>query len=190
MREGIMQEQGIGKKWALRMGAIMLFFLLLGQSADAQARYRVKRKDHGFTNITQGSVLFPSNQYPLGLGAETINGYQVNSQFSVGIGLGINVYQEDVFLPAFLDSRFYFMEGNAPFLCADAGYALAFNDRQGGPLGHGGAGYKWFFSNTVALAIMLGYKVQRYRETINGQSGEVSVSRSISSPAITLGLSF
>lgn len=185
-----MEIKGLDGKKAFRFGGILLFSLILSLSANAQARYRVKRKDHGFTNITQGSILIPSNQYPLGLGAETINGYQVNSQFSVGIGLGINIYQEDLFLPAFLDARFNFMEGNTPFLCADAGYALAFNDRQGGPIGHGGAGYKWYFSNTVALTFMVGYKVQRYRETILGQTGEGTVSRSISSPALTLGLSF
>jgi hypothetical protein len=186
-----MKEAGfLGGKWIRRSVVFMTLIVCLAGFSQAQSRYRVSKKDQGYTNITQGSVLIPSNQYPLGFGVETINGYQVNPQFSVGIGVGINAYQEDLFLPLFLDSRYFFMPGNAPFLCADAGYALTFNDLQGGPLGHAGAGYRLYFSNSMALNLMVGYKVQRFRESVIGQLGEVSQTRQVSSVALTAGLSF
>lgn len=186
-----MKEAGFLGGISLKRWAVLVVFTVVWTGfLQAQSRYRVSKKDQGFAHITQGSVLIPSNQYPLGFGVETINGYQVNPQFSVGIGLGINAYQEDLFLPIFLDSRYYFMPGNAPFLCADAGYALTFNDVQGGPMGHGGAGYRLYFSNSLALNLMVGYKVQRFRENVIGQAGSIAQTRQVSSVALTAGLSF
>lgn len=169
---------------------IMLSLVLLSGNLFAQSRYRVSHKTQGYSLIAQGSVLLPSNQYPLGLAAEIINGYQVNPQFTVGLGVGVNAYQENLFIPVFLDARYHFMKGNTPFLCADAGYSLAFDGIQGGPLGHGGVGYKVYFSNTLALNVMAGYKVQRFRVVNTGQAGNYNQNRQISSFAGTIGISF
>lgn len=168
-------------------GALLL---LLSCSLWGQRRYRVGYKNEGYSNTTQVSLMFPSNQFNSGFGAETINGYFISDRFFGGIALGLNVYEDEIFMPVFADLRYSFLDGNTPFVFGDVGYSLTFEETKGGLVLHGGGGFKLFLTNTFALNLLIGYKTQSFSTLAVGQAGEFSQKKQVSSFTASVGVQF
>ena len=141
-----------------------------------------KRKQRGFTNISEidiadGKVTVENygttNQFSIGL--QTINGYQFNRYWSIGIGIGfVGYYQYTIpnemwkgtsfMTPLFVDIRVN-MEDRpfSPFFSLDGGYTFSFitSDFSGGPYINPNVGIKFFISPKTAINLSFGY---RYHE--------------------------
>ena len=85
----------------------------------------------GFVTINEltGGLGLAGQSYPYSkhfIGFSTVNGYQVNTNFFLGLGLGISKYDAGVLVPVFLDLRYAFSTGQlSPYLYADGGMRLS-----------------------------------------------------------------
>lgn len=90
--------------------------------------------------------------------SQTINGFFLSPEFSIGLGVGLDSYRNPTAntLPVFLDVRLYFNEdGNSLFVFTDAGATVRIGGensslRRGGLFNLGG-GYKFSISHTLSL---------------------------------------
>ncbi|MEO8761665.1 MAG: hypothetical protein ABI388_09560, partial [Bacteroidia bacterium] len=58
-------------------------------------------------------------------GIQTINGYLFNPNFSLGLGVGLDIYNYKAFMPIFIDARYYFFQEKVtPYAAIGAGCAL------------------------------------------------------------------
>jgi hypothetical protein len=93
------------------------------------------------------------------IGFRTVNGYQLNQHFSFGIGIGIDNYKDETFLPVTADIRMTLLKGKAsPVFTWNVGYAVGLNNIQGGVIFNPQIGIKTFISKNVAYLFNLGYK--------------------------------
>ena len=96
---------------------------------------------------------------------QTINGFFINPLWSVGIGVGLDGYNDPNIntLPIFIDIRSYFTEDeNSPYLYLDGGILakLGSVDLNKGSLLNLGAGYKFFASKRLALVTDISYNLK------------------------------
>jgi hypothetical protein len=129
-------------------------------------------KTEGFINITEFSFCpgvgkkdigdfpsIPNKDYSFGV--RTINGYQPNSNFSVGIGIGVDKYEKESFMPLTFDIRYYILKGKvSPVLNANFGYSIGLNDFEGGAIINPSVGFKISVSKSISYVFNLGYKWQ------------------------------
>jgi hypothetical protein len=129
-------------------------------------------KSEGFINFTElsfcpgvgkkqvGSNLsVPNKDYSFGI--RTINGYQANSNFSVGIGIGFDKYEKESFMPITFDLRYSILSGKvSPIVIANFGYSVGLNDYAGGPIINPSIGFRIFISKSIAYLFSIGYKWQ------------------------------
>lgn len=124
----------------------------------------------GYVNITEltyglglSETNVPYSAYHVGL--TTVNGYQINRFFIVGAGTGVLFYNDGWLVPLYLDGRLTYPVVNrrtAPYLSADAGALLNFEDFDGGtrlflnPM----VGARFTISQTVALNLGAGFFTQ------------------------------
>lgn len=168
---------------------IAILMLVFHTEADAQRRYRVKYKQQGLTSITEGILFAPSNFYKSGLGIQTVLGYQVNPYFSAGAGVGLESFDSDVYIPAFVDLRAFFIADKpfTPFVYGEGGYAIRLEGHPGGLTYTFGAGGRFYTTNTFAINVSLGYWTQYIPfDPDNSDLGN----RNVSSLALKLGISF
>jgi hypothetical protein len=84
-------------------------------------------EESGYINITElnfGIGVGKSKDF-CSYGFQTINGYKFNSNFSIGLGVGIDKYNYATLLPIFIDLRIYHIRNSKPFiyLSGAAGYS-------------------------------------------------------------------
>ena len=116
---------------------------------------------------------------------QSVTGYQFNSNFNLGLGLGIyyrkylvygndnfpNYVQSSIF-PMFIDFRINFIKRRfSPFVTFSGGYSIFHNydlgigienTLKGGLLLSSSVGLKAFVSNKIALNFSVGYRIQQY----------------------------
>jgi len=88
----------------------------------------------GYINITDLNGAYgldmrdiPNSKYFYGI--SMLNGYVINRRFITGVGIAVNVYDEDVLMPLYLNFRYNFTEtGFIPYFSADGGLLLNFNE--------------------------------------------------------------
>jgi hypothetical protein len=160
---------------------LLVFFNAYSQTVDHSTKNNIG-KQKGYTNITEidfamGGVEVvdwgTSTQYTLGL--HTINGYQFNPNFSVGIGVGLVRYSQyslmqdgyeilwkgaNFQMPVFLDLRINLEDKKlTPFISCDVGYSFPFiHDYYGGFFVNPSFGIKYFISAKTAMNISIGYR--------------------------------
>ena len=123
------------------------------------------RLDSYFHEI-RGSLLFGEEN--LGVGLNTINGYQFSKFLGAGLGIGINKYGNYLAVPIYAQIRGYLYDRKvSPFYFGDIGYGQAWNNDKnndvfeldnvkGGLYWQVGLGYQInFYNNSLTLA--LGY---------------------------------
>lgn len=179
-----------------------LLILTITASQILQAQI-ITRQERGFFNITTPVEIqylrsIDSSIVENGLAvvkagfeAHTINGYFINPNMSVGLGLGIQIAKLErsydpgfgmgpsieigpdmLLLPVFADFRYYPRNTrNAPMFIINVGYAPLLNgthtaktDLNGGALVKVGGGYKIHLGNAVSFLPALSCRAQRYGE--------------------------
>jgi hypothetical protein len=149
-------------------------------------------KQKGFSNISELILTSYNNWYNIGsfinsqkIAFQTVTGYQLNSNFNLGLGLGIdyrkylsygtgyfpNYVQSSIF-PMFIDFRINFLKRRfSPFVTFSGGYSIFHNydlgnnmenTLKGGLLLSSAVGLKAFVSNKIALNFSIGYRIQQY----------------------------
>lgn len=126
----------------------------------------------GFTNIT-------TLGYGFGIGTigderamnndedyfsiHTVNGYHLNRNVSLGVGVGVEWYGDYELVPLYADVRYYpTLTEWAPFFYSDLGYGLGFLDEatDGGVLFGIGGGVQRSVNTSFAYMASFGYRYQ------------------------------
>jgi len=136
------------------------------------------------------------------LGIQDINGYLLNPYFSVGVGIGMQAYQELFLVPLFLDLRINFMDTKlTPFAAIDLGHSFtrqqffgietSYQD-EGGFMGSFMGGVKYFPVPSMAINFSIGLRYQEITvENDPDYSSFYSYSdKSMNQFTVRLGLSF
>ncbi|SDC35973.1 hypothetical protein [Niabella drilacis] len=186
----------------LRYASRMLLLTSLLIQVTVQAQQLKTRQERGYFNITtpaeiqlmrsiDSAMLNDGNaRFRAGFEFHTINGYFVNPQFSVGLGVGIQYSNYKYFpatgapeqpapaksaristLPLFADFRYYPRNSiNGAMFLVNAGYAPALSISvaehkpflNGGAFMKLGAAYKFYLSHFISFVPSLNFKAQRY----------------------------
>jgi hypothetical protein len=144
-------------------------------------------KTDGYINITSFGVLAGpvenSGKAPLSI--ETVNAYRLNSRYSFGIGIGMELF-EKAHVPLFLDCRYLLMKRNvSPFILIKGGYALPVGGdsetdtytyqeqySKGGPLMGTGAGLQFRLNEHNLIIMSLSYRYQQLTTTEIQRNGD------------------
>ena len=158
----------------------ILFHLIIrldAQSNDSsQNKFQIKQS--GFTSINEiGTNLFGSDDRAFLF--RSINGYLINPNISLAIGIEIDNLRDLLTYPLFLDLRWSLIkEFMSPLIYLDAGYSGASsksntgNNYSGGYYYALGMGIKVFISNSVYLISDIGFFNQAVTYTYSlGHSG-------------------
>ena len=188
------------KKYLLLKAALLILLagsIVSGSASQVQAqkKYRVSYKSDGFSPIIEGAVMIPSNTYSSAYALHGIMGYQFNPYFYAGVGVSLDVYDSDLFVPVFADLRYFFLDGQfSPYFFLDGGYALPVDvDEQlkGGPMVNPGVGLRYWLTRVVAVNGSLGYRYQSIPRDVVDIDGTVTTQANyIQSFTIRLGLQF
>jgi len=137
-----------------------------------------------FNNTTMGFMLGNSaNGYPQGnFSAHFINGYMFSPHFQIGLGLGLEGIDDNLYFPTFLDVRWNFKKGRfTPFVGIQGGFAFHDNvqgpvdilpdnmwgrNRQydGGPMSGVNFGIKNMVGSDLGYTLSIGYRFQQLNE--------------------------
>lgn len=157
----------------LTVFAILISFNSFSQEAKIEEG---KRENKGFFNITkisyikayeinrerfvsgEGNITSEPDASSTGARSlQTINGFFISENFSLGVGVGLDGYRKPTFntLPVFVDIRFYLEEtANSLFAFTDLGVALKLGETssfdRGGIFNLGG-GYRFPISSKINL---------------------------------------
>lgn len=111
-------------------------------------------------SITRNDV---KGDNPNGNSIQTINGYFISPKFSLGLGIGLERFNNPNAntLPIFLDARYYLENDyNSLYGYTNVGFLSKFDSsfNKGGMLG-AGIGYKFFINSSKTIALMsdIGY---------------------------------
>jgi hypothetical protein len=158
----------------------------------AHAHLNKARKESGYTNITEITLarnFSQTHSYYYGyyygseyethfdrinngpsFGIQTVNGYQFNPYLSVGVGIGLQGYNELFLIPVFLEVRAVVMKTRlSPFVLGEIGSSFTGQqvfgtnteyDDEGGLMGSMAGGVKYFASDRIALNFSIGFRYQ------------------------------
>ncbi len=159
----------------------LLFVVLLVLSSILKAQNdsipKISYKTHGYINLDE-LVYSPSyeninneepyfNEYSYGF--RTVNGYQFNEYFSLGLGIGVDKYVKSILFPVTIDARTILLKGKeSPYFSLNVGYSIGFNqagNNIGGLLLNPSIGIKMFISKRVAYYFGVGYKLRSQTNT-------------------------
>lgn len=121
-------------------------------------------KQSGFTNyigVHLGMINENSENFMFGL--HNVSSYLFNPYFSVGVGIGIEQYIEEVYFPLFLDIHTYFSHSIvSPFFSINLGRQIGSRNYKGGLMINPSFGVKAYFNAKMAIDLSLGYRFQGY----------------------------
>jgi hypothetical protein len=118
----------------------IILFICLAVIAKGQNRANYMNQElqmvqkSGYVNISDinfgVSLKYISKEYSGNYyGITNISAYQISENFLAGAGIGIYTYNKGSLVPLFIDVRYYNYFGKfSPFLFADGGLLLSFND--------------------------------------------------------------
>ena len=149
-------------------------------------------KQKGFSNISELILIHSTGNWnnigtyllSQDIAFQSVTGYQFNSNFNLGLGLGIdykksllygraysqNYVKSFLMFPVFIDFRINFIKRRfTPFVTFSGGYSIfknwgnsLENNLKGGLLLSSAVGLKAFVSNKIALNFSVGYRIQQY----------------------------
>jgi hypothetical protein len=183
-----------------RFSALMiaLLVLLAFSVSDLQAqtrRFRVSNKDEGFSMIPEVAALIPSNKYKGAINFNLIAGAMLDAHWFVGGGVALDAYGTDVYVPVFVDGRYFFLDKPfSPYAFMEAGYGLPVDASpylKAGPMFNPGFGIKYFMTRSTAVCLSLGYRYQSMPIDITDPNASTAFQTNyIQSLAIRFGLQF
>jgi hypothetical protein len=132
-------------------------------------------KQSGFSHYTEMGALAAQNNSDANVNTsafsfQTVNGYKWTQYAFTGIGLGVDLYATETFIPLFFSFRGDIRKkGNViPFYFFDGGYGFNITgnadpqvENNGGRVLAGGIGIKVPFQNNTAFLVSAGYRQQR-----------------------------
>lgn len=164
-------------------------------------------KTKGFLNISefvygfgiktidtyQGSFKI-NGRFPI-IGLRTINGYQFNKYFSIGLGVGFEAFldgdKSGALIPLSIDTRINFRKGKiSPTLNLNGGYSVGV-ENSSGLSANPSIGMKLYLTKKIACLFNIGYKVQQQNVKLPDEYG-VDIPRIVNYEFISLstGLTF
>lgn len=131
-------------------------------------------KEKGFSSYTEMGALAANNNSDVNVNTsafsfQTVNGYKFNQWLFTGVGLGVDLYAAETFIPVFGSLRGdLFKTGSViPYYFIDAGYGINITgnadpmvENAGGFLFASGIGIKVPFQNSTAFLLSAGFRVQ------------------------------
>ena len=172
------------KKPILFLSMVIISINLVSQvNSDVKSDVRQELyKSNGFQNFSEFGVLTGVgivNSYSLlgssykndalGLSLSTTNGWLINTNVFVGLGIGVEKFSSDYQLPLFLNTRFFILSKKIkPFCYSDIGYSWRWNSEStgsdwGGLLIGLGAGCAIQMTKNSSVFISIGYKIQQVK---------------------------
>jgi hypothetical protein len=160
----------------IRNVGIAIFYLAISQltyGQNSDVNYK------GYTNITEiiysigtedvkidNTIIEKSNS----IGITTVNGYQFNKYFSVGLGIGFEKIENKSFIPLFLDARMSFLQGKIhPTLNGIIGYlSPIYNLGEHFLFINPSAGIRVELSDKISYLLNIGFKWYRQETTYSG----------------------
>lgn len=179
---GIILEQIPNKTITLKINEQNIFTIKTDEIEKIVKESTIKKQDQkqiatykekGYINLTevnfcygissvktsQGSASVQSQDPTFGL--RTVNGYQFNPYFTLGLGLGYEAYDNSGLIPITLDSRIMFLKKKvSPVLNINGGYSVGLNN-SGGLYANPSIGLRAFLSRKTAFLFNIGYKLQQ-----------------------------
>lgn len=145
----------------------LLFLILLAATTSAQPGQDVAKSPAlfvdwrpGFISITEviggpGLNLTTDTYSKYYYGITTIAGYQFTRNIKAGAGLGVQMHNDGVLFPLFIDARYSFSAQKfVPFIAAAGGLTFGFKDQAFTPLIfiNPSVGIKWVVANKTGLS--------------------------------------
>lgn len=113
----------------------------------------------GVGDVKMGTQIIKNFDYSFGL--RTVNGYQFNEHFTLGLGLGIDQYRSATLIPISFDARATILKGKvSPIFTGNVGYAVGLNNVKSGLIINPQIGLKVYISRNAAYLFNVGYKMQ------------------------------
>ncbi len=107
------------------------------------------------------------------LGFKSVNGYQFNEYFVLGIGLEYNDYKEVQAFPVTIDARFCLInQKSSPVFIWNMGYTFGMKGEKCGFIINPQIGFKTNISNNVAYIINVGFRFQQTELIYNNHWGQ------------------
>lgn len=147
-------------------------------------------KDSGYMNLT--GVNFAPGRFGSTIRLQMVNGFQINPNFSIGIGVGYSAYDDPInTIPVFVDLKFKALKANfTPFAYVKAGYNFTvigngsenssnrIESHYGGTTVDAGVGLQFDFSQAMGWYITAGYLADNltYKEKMGIRNIETDVS--------------
>ena len=117
-----------------------------------------------FYNTAIGNAKSPSYSVKNGdysYGFKTVNGFYVKDNISLGLGIGIEKFQNVSDLPLTLESRLSLIKGKvSPVFNVAVGYGIGLDGSSGGLLFNPSFGIKAYISKNVAYLFNIGYRLK------------------------------
>lgn len=122
----------------------------------------------GFYNRVNVGVLGGSASSP---SFNIINGYRFNQHWSAGLGLGVEQFYWNRYIPVFAEGNYNLLKKNTtPWLSLMVGYELPyqnFGSVRGGITAGGKIGFSYFVADHVGITTSIGYRYARLTDNTN-----------------------
>ena len=155
-------------------------------------KYRYRNTTELGMSIGFGSIIFNEKNNSSPFTIHTINSLQYNENFSLGLGIGFERYNNFSFfytssnltlLPLFIDARVNFIKEDLMFVYffTEFGYSIGFANKKvdttsqfmladfdGGLMINPGIGFRVFVTGNYEFTFNIGYRIQQISTTIQG----------------------
>ncbi len=122
------------------------------------SRYKIKNDNKYYISTTL-SILGGTDVSP---SFQVVNGYKFSRYWSVGLGLGIEQFYHDGYIPAFIETKFTLLDKPfSPFASLALGYDIPFRNQSGflgGFMGSGQVGVKHQLGKHFGIITSIGYR--------------------------------
>ncbi|MBI3134173.1 MAG: DUF2715 domain-containing protein [Bacteroidetes bacterium] len=141
-------------------------------------KYAVEIRPSGFYNKTSFGIMGGDQ---LGASLRVVNGYTFNPHWDLGLGVGLESFLWDPYIPIFAEGRYSIFQGSTrPFVSAHAGYELPLRNMEfnkGGLTAGIDVGITHYFSNHVGISTSAGYRYAYLRENNSWWDDFVTISQ-------------
>jgi hypothetical protein len=152
----------------------------------------------GIGDVKVGLISVKNNDYSFGL--RSINGYQLNHHWTLGIGVGFDKHKNASYIPLTFDVRASILKGVfSPVFNANLGYAIGLNSTEGSIVFNPSIGLKRYIKKDIAYTFNLGMKwiqkeiITGYETTVelpDGNGKKLKENRYFQFITISTGISF
>lgn len=128
-----------------------------------------------YTNITELSIQFPhsnNEDYVGSFGIHDIFAYHTDPYFSIGLGTGIEIWNDATRFPIYTDLRVNTSNSNVTFfLGGDIGYSICSNGQSGGVFYNPSLGFKIYTKFKTAIMLSISLDIQQNIQSVGTYYG-------------------